>query len=330
MSIMNLFLVLIMVVYIHKGILGLVYARVIALAVALVYQTFVLPMRHRCVFDTALLREMFKFGFPLGLNNILYFVFTKFDALLLGAMLSPVGVAYYGTATRIPDASRRMFESFRTVYFPNMAELFVARKKQEAEALLNNSLRIVSFLTIFITLVSVLFRERIVVFLFTAQYLDCAPVLAVLMVALSIGLVGNILGTSLVSAGYPKLPVVINIADTSVNVLANLMLIPVMGVMGAACAALLARAVTNPLNVWFLKKSGINVMISEYLKPFAIFAVCLMIQLVVGSHNILFYLCIIGLYVVLSQLFSVVSLNEVRFILRELRLYPTDVAAAGD
>ncbi len=319
MSILSLLFLLILVMFLGLGVRGLIYTRIISSLVTISYQLLPFYRKINLKFRKDIFKEVFCFGFPLGLNNILSFVFMRIDTILIGALLTPVQVASYGTASKIPDAIRQMFVSFRSVYFPNMSELFVRKQQKEAEKLLGTSLRLVSFIALFGTLVAVVFQTEIVKLLFSVKYLDCAPILPLLMVATSIGLISNVLGTSLVSAGYSKLPVMINIVDTVVNVAANVMMIPVFGVMGAAYAAILARAMTNPVNVWFLKKNGVRVNVSEYLKPVFIFATCMAVYYMLRSPEILHKLFIILTYLIACNRLSVITVEDFMNFIKSLK-----------
>jgi O-antigen/teichoic acid export membrane protein len=53
--------------------------------------------------------KIFKFGFPLGLNSILTFIFAKIDRFVIGATIIPEGVAYYEKAAKGSDNSRRIY-----------------------------------------------------------------------------------------------------------------------------------------------------------------------------------------------------------------------------
>lgn len=309
-SVVNLVAILVLVCTLDFGMTGLIWARMIALGVALVYMKVKVPYCLRPSFHRGVAERLARFGYPLGLNNILTFVFMKMDMFLIGMLLSPVGVAYYGTASRIPDAGRQLFESFRAVFYPNLSELFYTNRKVEAEAVLNASLRIVSFAAMFITLAVIVFQTQIVLLLFSESYLESAPVLALLMVALAVGLVGNVLGTSLVAAGYSRLPAIINIVDAVVNISANLILIPIYGVMGAAMAALLARAATNPVNVFFLKKKGIAVNSLEYLKPAGVFLICLALRYVDGSGSFVNGSLVLFLFLILSVRCDIITVAD--------------------
>jgi lipopolysaccharide exporter len=318
LSCLNLALMVCFLHTFNNGLLSLILARLISLPAVLLYQMVAVTVRLKRVFDKRTIKDLIVFGFPLGLNNMLSFVFMRLDTLMIGAYLSPIGVAYYGAASKLPDASRQMFESFRSVYFPNMSELLIHKRHEDAQAILNNSLRLITFLSGMATLVVYLFQNEIVVLLFSPGYLRAAPVLPPLMMALSLGLVGHILGTSLVAAGYSKLPVLINIADAAANITANLVLIPAVGIMGAAYAALIARAVTVPLNAFFLKKSGIYPNPLEYLKPLLILGLCIAI----GHYTsgTLLKLSLVALYLAICFGFSIVTSDDLAKVSRGVRV----------
>jgi O-antigen/teichoic acid export membrane protein len=107
--------------------------------------------------------------------------------------------------------------------------------------------------------------------------------------------------------------------DTATNIIGNLIMIPIYGFMGAVYATLIARVSTNPLNVYFLKRSGINVDIKKYLVPIFIFAVCFLVFLIVGAENIISKSCVIMLFLVLCFAASVIKHKDFNIILNALK-----------
>jgi O-antigen/teichoic acid export membrane protein len=99
-------------------VIGLIYAFLLSFATSAIFQYLVIPGKKQINFNPKLFKEIFRFGFPLGLNNILTFIFMRIDRIMIGAMISPIGVAYYEIADKIPNSSRRMYGSFRSVFSP--------------------------------------------------------------------------------------------------------------------------------------------------------------------------------------------------------------------
>ncbi|MDD5066627.1 MAG: flippase [bacterium] len=296
---------------------GLILVYLVTLFGSIIYLGVSIPFKKRFILDFGIIKELFHFGFPLGLNNILSFIFMKIDRIMLGMMLSPMGVASYEVASRIPDNIARMYTAFQAVYFPNLAELFAKNKKIQAEKVLNNSIRIISFLTIFAAVVGLLFQKEIIVLLFSKKYIDSSSAFALLMFCFSIALMGDILGTSLVALGQSDKPVKINIVDTVFNVTGNLLLIPKYGIMGAVFATLVSRVVTNPFIVYFLKKAGVNIRFRNYLKPILLFLFIAFFTLIFPPKAIMVRLLIIAVFLGLSFLLSLVKIKDIKVLLQK-------------
>lgn len=312
----KLFLILIFLALFKMDLMGLIYAVLLSSIASIIYLYSALPAKKQVIFNFELYKEIFRFGFPLGLNNMLNIVFKKIDRFIIGAMMSPLGIAYYEIASKIPDSGGSMFEAFRRVYFPTMSDLISNGRGDEAERLLNNSCRIISLISIFLAFVVMLFQYDIVRILFSDKYMESAPALGFLMVSSSIGFVGNILGTSLVAYGQSDKPAKINIADMVTNVVGNLLMIPIFGLMGAVYAAILSRCATNPLNVFFLKKIKVGVEVYQYLKPFMVFGICFALYRFVKPLNVIDRFILISIFVFICMALSVIKLSDVLLFVR--------------
>lgn len=243
---------------------------------------------------------------------------TRIDRFMLGAMAGPTSIAYYEVASRIPECSRNVYNSFQSVYFPNMTELFKKNQSGEIEKVLNVSLRFIAFITTFVTLVVTLFQKEIVTVLFSEKYLSSAPALSLLMVAMTIGLIGNVMGTSLVAFGQSDKPFKVSLFDAVSFVVGNFIMIPTFGFMGAVYAALISRCVANPLNVFFVRKANVKIKVSEYLKPLGAFLLCAMMYWILKADMVILRLFIIFLFLVICSALSVIRGQDIRLLAKEL------------
>jgi O-antigen/teichoic acid export membrane protein len=319
-------LIIIFLVVLKMDVIGLIYSFLFSFAASIIFQYLVIPGKKQFNFNPMLFKKIFRFGFPLGLNNILTFIFMKIDRFMIGAMISPIGVAYYEVADKIPSSSHRMYESFRSVFFPNMTELFAQGRYEEAEKVLNNSLRLISFAIFFAATIATLFQKEIVCLLFSEKYLDSAPAFSLLTIGIGIGIIGNILGTTLVALGQSDKPVKINMVDSTTNIICNLIMIPIFGFMGAVYATLLSRCATNPFIVWFLIKYGLKVRISDYLKPLLALGICVIPFLIFGLENIIIKLFLIILFLCICFFLSIIKKNDLRILLKVLNPSSENVA----
>lgn len=266
----NLILLVIFVYEFDGTIVHLVLARILAYIPSIVFALISIPVRKRILFDADVFKELMKFGFPLQVNDILNFVFLRIDSIVVVAALGPVNMAIYEVARRIPDYLRNIFEPFRSVYYPFLTKRYVLGDHAKADRLLNDSTRFVAFVTFFGTAIAMLFGKDIIRLLFSEKYLSSSPVFTILMINLSISLISNVMGTSLVAVGDTQKPAVINFFHALASWLCSLLLIPWLGLAGASIASMIGTIVAFPLNRHFLRKR-LDLKDVPYLKPIALF-----------------------------------------------------------
>jgi O-antigen/teichoic acid export membrane protein len=315
-SLIRIIFIVVFLIFLKLSIYGLFYATILSYLCSLTYQYLTIRIHKPFIFHYVLYRQMFRFGFPLGLNDVLGFIFLKTDRLLIGALLNPTGVAYYEIASKIPDSSRSMFNSFIEVYFPSLVVLFAQKRYREAEKVLNNSMRIISFLCTFFVLFLYLFQNEITTVLFSKKYIESAPAMPILMLALTIALNGTIMGTSLVALGQSDKPAKVNIIRAGTSVLINLFMIPIFGFMGAVYATLLSICMATPLNAWFLRKAKIKVEISQCVKPIVVLLSCSVALAIFGLRSVIIRLAMILLFTIICFLLAIIKKRDIRAFIR--------------
>jgi O-antigen/teichoic acid export membrane protein len=271
-STLNFGLLLVVVVLVKGDIHFLLITKGIASLASCAFAYFSIPVRKKFAIDFKLFKEVFFFGFPLQINAILTFIFTRIDTLMIGSMLGAANIAFYENARNIPDSLRNLYEPFRAVYFPSLSKRYAAGDREGAGKLLQDASRFVSFITILGAAIALLFGEDMIRLIFSEKYLPSAPVFSLLMVSLSIALTSNVLGITLVAVGQPDKPMWINVVHTAASIAANALLIPPLGIQGAAIASIIGTAAAYPPNLYFLHKQ-LPAGVMPFLKPLLVFAV---------------------------------------------------------
>jgi O-antigen/teichoic acid export membrane protein len=293
---------------------GAVLAQVVAIAAACVLFYLYLPTKKGVSFRAATLSQLLHFSWPLQINAILTFIFGSFGTLVVATVMTPSDVALLGIATKIPSKIRQLYESIRTVYFPNLSALLAQEDRRRAQRMMSAMLRTVAFLMTLGSMLVLVFQKEIILLFYSEQYLEVGPVFVLAMLSTAIGLVGNVLGTSAVAAGNSKAPPVSNTVNTIVTVLGNLALVPPLGIFGATLAGMIGRIVTNPVNVWFLRQTGLTPRITSYLKPFLVFGALYGIFWWLQPESWLARLLFLLAFVIASFSFSIITLKDIRTI----------------
>ena len=273
-----------------------------------------IPVKKKLVLRRDLIKELATFGLPLQLNDILNFIFTRIDTLVIGVLLGPTDIAIYEVARKIPDSLRQLYEPFRSVYFAFSSKLFALGDRQRAAGLLNDSTRLVAFGSLFGAAIALLYGKDIIEMLFSAKYMLSAPIFVLLMLNLSASLVGNVLGNTLVTVGESGKPAVVNLFNTVGSLLGCVLLTPVLGVAGAAIGTTFGTLTVYPPMMMYLRRR-IDARIMPYLKPMLIFCAWAALILLLQPASSLAKFGSIVLFLVACMLVSVVTRHDVMLLL---------------
>ena len=293
-------LIVIVFVYFHKlDIYGLLIIEILSTVQPLIHQILVIPFRKllsvKATIETY--RRVIKFSIPLYLNNLVVFVNSRMNIFVIGLYLNPASIANFDVASKVPEALKKILQSFIIVYFPNLARLFSQDDKKSAVALIERSLGIFSLIVSFITLFSFLFRNELSILLFSDRYAEVSLAFALLTLNFLIRGFSDLMGYPLVPAGYPSVPTRISSISGVISIALSFLLIPIYGYMGAVYSLLIMNVISTQMFYGYLKKYEITPSLRIFLKPTLILLVAPLSLLYSGKFsllvNILLFLCCI-------------------------------------
>jgi O-antigen/teichoic acid export membrane protein len=290
--------------------LNLIYIEIFVPLVIIVFQLFLISFSSLLNrnHNKNTYKQIMSFSTPLYLNSILTFLRERVNVFLVGALLNPVSVAYFDIAGKIPTGFSKIFQSFIVVYFPNLSTLFSKKRKTDAESLMNKSINFLSIGMSFIVLVSFLFKDEIVVLMFSDKYAQSSLAFSLLMLNFYFRAISNIMGYSIVSAGYSSIPVKVNSVSSIINVISSLIFIPIFGFIGAVYSLLIMSIVSQIVYYYFLIKNHIFIEMSEYLKTTFICVTFVIVYSYIDSQILMIKTMFILLYI----LFSFAAIKEIR------------------
>jgi len=236
---------------------------------AVLLQLALIPYKEVFHWDVNLknISRITRFSIPLYFTSILSFIYNQANIFIIGAYLNPVSIAIYDVANKIPEAGRRGFQSFIIVFYPNLSKLFSKGERDAAMALMNKSLFTFSTAINLLLLVSFLFNKEIILLLFSDMYLDSSLAFSFLMVAFYLNAMSNIMGYSLVSAGFPSITLRVSIASSALSILGALFMVPLWGFMGAVYSLMLARLSSLLFHHLYLIKYEMKIELINLVKP---------------------------------------------------------------
>ncbi len=200
------------------------------------------------------LREMIRFGLPLGLTDIVAMLNNSFDRFLIMLTFADVIFAeYQAGAWQIPIITRVPY-MVGTAMAPQLVEMFRNGKARDAIALWRASIDKVSLLVVPVALVFVVGAEQVVELLFTAEYAGAAPVLRWYAI-LTVGRVAAF-GSVIVAAGRPRYVFQASLLSLASNIALSVPLLWVFGFVGPAMGTALAFVPIAFFYTWCIARAS--------------------------------------------------------------------------
>lgn len=190
---------------------------------------WVLPSLSRCL-------ELLSFGKYIAGTNLLSMLFHKADVLMLALFMDPVAVALFHFATKIVGYAEIPLNALSQVIYPRLAASYHQNRATELKKAYVSSILHLLLIAAPIIAVVIMFRGQIISILSTDTYTSSAPLIIILSITGLFKPFGRVFGLTLDAIGRPNINFQMLCLSLMVNIVMNLILIPLYGVQGAALA----------------------------------------------------------------------------------------------
>ena len=211
----------------------------------------ILKWRWNRAIASSLLRE----SWPLMLSGFTVMIYMKIDQLMIGQMLDARSVGLYAAAARISEVWYFIPTAISTSVAPKIYATKINSSKKDYKRKLENFLKILYLISIFISLPISLLSNPIISILFGSEYLAAGTILAIHIWASLF--VFMLVGTSswFIAEKLPHFALMRNSLGVIVNLGMNLLLIPMYGGVGAAISTVVSYAVAGFIAHSFFPRS---------------------------------------------------------------------------
>jgi O-antigen/teichoic acid export membrane protein len=195
-----------------------------------------IPDRHN-----GRIREVVAAAVPLGTILVVNGLYFKTPALLLSVLADPRDVALYGVAYKAFEVLFALPGFVMVTLLPELARLDAGEPR--FNAIVQKAFTAMNLLALPIVGMALCGTEMMRV-LGGSQYGEAGGLLALILASVTLTCVQGVFGYTLVSQGRQGVLLKVSLSVLAVNVIANLILIPTVGLTGAGIA-LLASEVTS-------------------------------------------------------------------------------------
>lgn len=237
--------------------------QVLATSAALVFGIFFLikhqPVEIRKISAEYKSLDWFKSAVPFMFLGMMQVINKQTDIVMLGMLKSSADVGIYRAVVHASMLVTFVLTAVNQVIGPQIARLWALEDLVSLQRILTTTARVVALGSIITSMVLILFGGFFLNLFFGAEFVEGLWALRILCFGQIInGLAGSV-GNILNMTGYERIAVKAVGIAALINIILNVILVPMFGIEGAAIATAVSLVCWNSLLiVWVVKKTGLH------------------------------------------------------------------------
>ncbi len=179
-------------------------------------------------------RTIMKSSWPLAVMLVLNALYFRIDIIILSILRSEQEVGWYSLAYKIIENGLFFPAMLGGLLLPHISAAITSQNFYKAKELVSQGLTLSVYGGSIIVAVLVIFPKQLIFFIAGHNFLESAPLLQILSIALAIMFVGNIFGFALIALSEQRKLVWLYLALLIGNLVCNAIFIPLYGAIAAA------------------------------------------------------------------------------------------------
>ena len=192
------------------------------------------------IFESGLMLDLLRQALPVAVLGLFAAIYSRIDVLLLSRWSDDAAIGYYASAYRLSEAFRILPAAVLASLYP-MLVAHAGQIKESFIPILSRGLKPLLVTLIPVCLVTTFLSESIIELFYSSQYLPAAASLITLVWAELFVMLATVLSNALIAVGRQKTVMSINGLMLLINVVLNVILIPIWSFQGAAVTRLLTE-----------------------------------------------------------------------------------------
>ena len=197
--------------------------------------------------------KILKTSFPMLFSSSMLLLLVWIDTIMIGIFSTEKNVGIYNVALKLATTTSFILVAVNSIVAPKISETFNNARMHEFRKLVKDSTRIIFFSTLPLLIILFLFPEFLLSF-FGKEFIIAKEVFFILLVGQVINVMSGSVGYILQMTGKEKKYQNILLVSLFLNIILNLLLIPIFGIKGAAIASVVSLAFWNLYSVFYIYK----------------------------------------------------------------------------
>jgi O-antigen/teichoic acid export membrane protein len=223
---------------------------------AFFYWRWAFPLETK--WDKEAANESLKYGIKVMYGNILQYLNYRADILLIGFFLTKTEVGWYYVSVLIAERLLFLTQATSTILLPAASSSAEQREKTPLLSRLNFTIVVAGSLTIGLS------SYWLVPVLFSLEYSNSVLPLVIILPGIISLSISKLLSADLSARGSPQYSTYVSILNFCMNIGFNIILIPRIGIAGAALSSTISYSAALILQAYFYKRIA-NVSITELM-----------------------------------------------------------------
>lgn len=201
--------------------------------------------------ESGLRRRIVEYSIPLAATNSASILYKRVDTILVGFFIGPIAVGYYVLAKQVSDFIVSPASSLGFTISPSYAE-YKTKEDKSAAHIYEKSLIHTMLFYIPAAAGLALVADPMVRHVFGSSYVGAIPVIQILSVYIVLDAIDHITNDGLDYLGRARQRAIVKTTTGGLNVLLNVILIPTIGVVGAAISTVICYGTMTIVNVYLI------------------------------------------------------------------------------
>lgn len=237
-----------LVIYLNLHIIFVVLMILISILIATTFNIFIykkkihLPLVQKRTF---FLRDWLNFSLPLFFTGIFAYIISWSDNIVIGKFLDPSQLGIYSICYSLAIFLVFFQTSFSNLFVPLISTNYAKKKFKNITLLFKQSAAWTFGLTIPFFLVILLFSKQILLILYGSEFVAGYIVLIIISIGAIINISTGLNKEILLLYKKTKFIFLVNICIAIINIIMNIILIPFLGIIGAAITSAVSISAQN-------------------------------------------------------------------------------------
>ena len=204
--------------------------------------------------DRSVTKSLLQYSIIIGVINLSYFLYSRFDILILGKMGFIVEIGYYELVNKFLAFLMLPLLILSQINAPNIVSTYYKKKKSAVLAMLRKNIKYSLLFSIVISLVAFIVIPFVIEVILPSYYnQNLLTILYILLFVFVFQSVSSFIGNSfIVSTGHAKINMIILIIFGILNVVLDLIFIYYFGFIGVAYSKIVVGVTSNViLMIWY-------------------------------------------------------------------------------